>query len=803
MTDIKKIKKLIIKGVLKPKVFFILFGLFFSSLAFAAALTVTNDQDDRIPPGDANCFTSDLGSGTHQLENDRTEDPMDVAFSEDGSKVFTVNTRQQDTVNLNMNTLSIGFELNAVDTSDELGANNNGKGCDALDAFDHRDVDGVAAGSALNNIKIVDGGKIFFLLTGQQGNKNHDRSGYGSQSAELLKYDLSTPNDFTTASFDREHDFSDSIGSVAFSRDGTKLFALEDTADTPNLTTYSLPGPFDISSLTQIHTVDLASAYDFMNEDGEDDKNATDIEFNDTGSAMFIMMNNDAETGRDLSYIYQFRLGTNYDVSTSTLVGKWNITFANTGSGFGMPQGFTFSSDGMKMFVVQIQSGAGVDEINSYSLECPYGLVACTSDSTSSIGSQVELSKQNINLNVSTIFKRFEWIKRNRDKENLTSHNININYPNPLLKALAQQLQPTVKKNLISFASKSQKNEKKSKWSSWSLGDLSMNTYDKHGFQKAKEITSKGLTFGTDRKFGDNKFFGLAFRYGGNQSNIIASQQNTDMESLTLNIYGIIPIKEDQYVNAVIGLSALRFDNKYLGKLSGERNGKQAFASINYRTQNSYGKFNVTPSGKLTFGITRLSSFTDFLSNAIDSPTTNIIYAEDTFESGELSAGFLFEMDKTENEHGTFQPMGGIEILYDLSPHVDYKYNYVGSTEVNKDTILGKYARRSLKTDIGFEMITLNGLTISPIYERIIRLNSSIPSDNEKKRYSERFIVKLSRSKEEDNSDFALDFDPLSDNPANLSYVKNFNGLDFKLNSKFDLKDNVNYLTNFEVSGKF
>ncbi len=57
--------------------------------------------------------------------------------------------------------------------------------------------------------KIVDGGKIFFLLTGQQGNTNHNRSGYGNQSAELLKYNLSTPNDFTTASFDREHDFSD------------------------------------------------------------------------------------------------------------------------------------------------------------------------------------------------------------------------------------------------------------------------------------------------------------------------------------------------------------------------------------------------------------------------------------------------------------------------------------------------------------------------------------------------------------------------------------------------------------------
>ena len=326
-----------------------------------------------------------------------------------------------------------------------------------------------------------------------------------------------------------------------------------------------------------------------------------------------------------------------------------------------------------------------------------------------------------------------------------------------------------------------------------------MNTYDKHGLQKAKEITSKGLTFGTDRKFGDNKFFGLALRYGGNQSNIIASQQNTDMESLTLNIYGIIPIKEDQYVNAVIGLSALRFDNKYLGKLSGERNGKQAFASINYRTQNSYGKFNVTPTGKLTFGITRLSSFTDFLSNAIDSPTTNIIYAEDTFESGELSAGFLFEMDKTENEHGTFQPMGGIEILYDLTSDVDYKYVYQGGTHVNKETIHSPFSRQNLKTSIGFEAVHLNGFTVSVDYQRLIRLNDASEAPEYQ---TETFIIKFSRSKEEDNQ-FALNYDPINAHQTNLSYSKNIHGLDFKINSNQSLENSSEYFTTLEVSGKF
>ena len=85
------------------------------------------------------------------------------------------------------------------------------------------------------------------------------------------------------------------------------------------------------------------------------------------------------------------------------------------------------------------------------------------------------------------------------------------------------------------------------------------------------------------------------------------------------------------------------------------------------------------------------------------------------------------------------------------------------------------------------------------MYERIIRL-----SNDNKKLYSERFIVKLSRSKEEDNSEFALDFDPLSDNPVNLIYVKNLNGFDIKINSNYSLSSKIpDYGANIEVSNNF
>ena len=94
----KKILKSVLKGSLKTNVFLILLGIFFSTLAFAAALTVT--WEAAIIPGGNNHFSSDnpgrpfsckASLNGKALTKDRTEDPNDVAFSDDGLTVFTSN----------------------------------------------------------------------------------------------------------------------------------------------------------------------------------------------------------------------------------------------------------------------------------------------------------------------------------------------------------------------------------------------------------------------------------------------------------------------------------------------------------------------------------------------------------------------------------------------------------------------------------------------------------------------------------------------------------------------------------------
>ena len=753
-------------------------SIFISNFVVARELNV-RWHDSLIPGGNKahNTLTCTSSQTGRALEKDRTENPTDVVWSDDGLTVFTTNSTRGELENhsVSMNKVAVPFKV----TSDLMFSQGADVTCDAIDAMDVNEESAEIA-DVTENIIIKDDGKIFYILDFIGG---------------LGKFNAPTAFDLDGLTFVDLIDFDNDIDSVAFNKEATKVFTLSSTTDTPTLTTFELPAAHDISSATQIHQVDLSTLG--IDVDSPTGNTAEDIEFSDDGFSMFVLIFNNGS--RANSYIYQFRLDESFDVSTAEKVGRWNVKgFGKIANGIGMPQGFSFSPDGMHLFIMEIQSGmASVDQINRFDLECPYGLVECASATTSTFGTTVELAKQNISLNTTTIFKRFEWIKRNRDEENLTAHNLNFNYKNTLIDRLANKFEPVARKNIASLISKTKNEDKKSKWSTWSLVDVYVGLYGQHGSEKPKDVLVKGITLGADRKYGDDKFFGLALRYGDSSSEIKNSKQNVTMESLTLNLYGIAPTQHNQYVNAVLGVSYLSIDHIYQSKLSGERHGGQIFGTLNYRTRSKAGRFNMTPTAKLTYGITHLSEFTDYINNPSDPLIRNLIYKDTDFATGELAAGFLFEMDKYVTDMGTIQPMGGLEILYDLSEDIDYKYIYHGATNVTTETIR-KYSNQDLKYNIGFETIYLNGFTVSTSFEKIISWNDR----KDPNRSRERFILKFSRSKEEDG-EFAFNYNPVNAHESSLSYSKNINGFDFSINHNQIFEDSLKYDTNVEVSSVF
>ena len=216
----------------------------------------------------------------------------------------------------------------------------------------------------LRNIVVADEGRKFFI---------------SNNNGVIMRFDLSTPNEFKTNTFVQSVVPNAEMHGFALSNDGTKLITIRFTAETPLVTTYQLPKPYDISSITQIHQVDLTDIGLTLPTGGGNNL-GRDIEFSKSGHAMFVLIQNTAGNTTDTSDIYQFTLEKKFDVSTATLVGNYDVNnFRNQSDRFGHPIGFTFSSDGMRMFIVDIDADGGVDQINSYQLECPYGLVACVS----------------------------------------------------------------------------------------------------------------------------------------------------------------------------------------------------------------------------------------------------------------------------------------------------------------------------------------------------------------------------------------------------------------------------------------
>ena len=276
MLDLKKIFKYLKFGVLKPKIFIILFGFFFSSLtlALAAPLSVTW-KGSLIPGGNNNGGPGNCTAKTNgvSLDLDRTEDPYDVVLSDDGLQVFTAN-RSNDS-DMNSNQLS----MNRLGTPNEILTdkirNDANATCNDIDGANPQDVSGneIATTGHIEGLHIGNGGSTFFVL---------DTIG------DIGKFNLSTPYDISTMTYETKVDFGITVDSMHFSRNGKRLYTLSSSTDDPVVTTYSLPAPFDISSTTLIHQVDLDTKGIDVSAASHDQ--GFDIEFNPDGSAMFILM---------------------------------------------------------------------------------------------------------------------------------------------------------------------------------------------------------------------------------------------------------------------------------------------------------------------------------------------------------------------------------------------------------------------------------------------------------------------------------------------------------------------------------
>ena len=164
---IKKLFKSLKRGIFGKTTFFVLFGIYFSSLAIASNLTVTF-IGALIPGGNNNTPTLNdprqqcRGNDTSNtlMHTDRTTAPTDIEFSDDGSFVFTSNANMGGMSNnsISQNKLLENYQI----LSDAIRAGTYN--CDHLKGADPRTQSGLVSQQATHDIEIHQNGKLFFFL---------------------------------------------------------------------------------------------------------------------------------------------------------------------------------------------------------------------------------------------------------------------------------------------------------------------------------------------------------------------------------------------------------------------------------------------------------------------------------------------------------------------------------------------------------------------------------------------------------------------------------------------------------------
>ncbi len=694
--------------------------------------------------------------------------PSDVRFNPEGTRIFFSDFRSGADVLIQFD-VDTPFNISTIDFNSKVELATNGS------------VDNIQQpqGFEFNN----DGTKVFAINNG------------GGFNANLL----STPYDFSSATRVADDGFDFATGpdpnignnrAVKFNLDGTKMFLI-DVDSNKRVVEFNLSTPYDTSTVTEGNSFAISGTTAVLQ----------DFSFDDDGTRMYII---ESGTTPDTRYIYVYKLSSDFDITTATFAGKVEQVFEDVGSDGtdGTPLGMGFSEDGMKFYQVTYQTGdeGERDRVHEYDLVCPYGIVICENEIVTVIGGQVEIAKNVIYQNSNTIFKRFDWLRRNEEKTNLNSHNFKLDINNPILASFKHNLENSLKHNLENslnnnqyiHASLKDKNPFKNmrNWSHWSHVDISFGRVGEKGFIKPKDIRTRGIMFGVDKLI-DNKIFGLAFRYGNDDVKIDTGLgSKLDAQAYTLNIYGSLPLDGKSNLNTLIGASFLSIDQLVKNTVTGERYGRQIFTSIVYENENEYTKHNLTPFGKFEIGITQLSEYTDFGTSATNSVD---VHERLTFKTGNVSGGFKFD-DTLYLDNKTLNRNGFVEYIFDLTPDIDHFYkNHIDNTTVRKT--LKKHSLHNIRGNIGFEYVDMNGYTLAINYERFQSLSNSA--------YSDSLLFKLGK-KQVNQANFDVIYDPTNNNNTEISYLKNFGNFNLKLNSNYSLFSKIpDYGANLEISGTF
>ena len=545
----------------------------------------------------------------------------------------------------------------------------------------------------------------------------------GANKDRVFRFDLTSPFDISTCSFanqtssldtnalqkdsnagdpNSESNSKNRLQGLEINDDGTKIFIVYhgQSGFKPRLLEYDLSTPYDLTTISLVTTAGIAL-------DGQGVSNPMGMQFSANGKRLWIVSHtNNSEA------VTQISLNFAYDTSSFTVDGSLLIKNLGGTNNFNEPRGIGFSASGLKMYVGtdKVNQTPAGDHVKEIDLVCPFTIFAETcppiSENSNEAGvaeAQIELARKTIEYSTKTALNRLKWIRRNKDKQNLTNQNIKFNFSNQMLASLTEALKVSTLKN---------KENKNQDVFYWSEGSISMGRVGDTNISLSKEIKTNSITIGADKFIDDNAIQGVAFRYGKDEVDVGSEGSNVDMDAYNVMLYYSIPKTETKYLDTIIGVGRLRTDitTAYDGKKSaGDRFGTQLYGTVKIKDEIKKDNLTLIPSGQIDLGYTLLNSY-------IESGPSAKNFDKQSIQSKNVKLA-IAAVDKLLTEKYTLKRHGKLEYKADLHRSSSLKYSYV-SDGTKIDTKLQTGALHNINGEIGFDLIFSDNYSVFVIYER-------------------------------------------------------------------------------------
>ncbi|MDB9957251.1 autotransporter outer membrane beta-barrel domain-containing protein [Candidatus Pelagibacter sp.] len=655
-------------------------------------------------------ISNSFGAMVTEVDSDQAYSFLDgggtingIAFNSDGTKMFV--SRTSSTQFIIEYNLSTPFDISAATYAGDAAR------CEL----------GTAATLNPANIGDMvfssDGLKMFFVQRAINNNDNSDR---------IYRYNLTEPYDISTCEYvaDVNPDFSETtydistavsdpwrfgdlghfnrvkrhhVQGIEINPDGTKIFlSFNDASGSlDGIREYTLSTPYDLSTLSHVENAGILLTQ----------SNPDAIFFSANGKRIFV-------TDHQRYTVAQYSLSKAYDTSSHVKDGEvvlnGNLITTKTAN---QTRALAFSAAGLKMFV---SDDNGDDSIHEFDLVCPFNIIAgkCppvteNNERTGIAIAQIEVATRTIEHSTDTALNRLKWIRRNKDNQNLTNLNLDLNFTNQMLASLTKVVKTS--------ATTKKKEEKQQDVFYWSEGSIAVGRVGETKVSSFKKIKTDAITVGVDKFTKNNGISGLAFRFGKNDIDVGSAGSNLDTNTYNLTHYSSSPIEDDtKFIDTVFGVGVLNSD--ILSVLDGERstaerNGKQIYGTIKLKDEIKKNNLILIPSGQIDLGYTLLNAYQESGNTAMKFKKQGI-----QSRNARLSIAAINEL---ENDNYKIRKHGKLEYKANLRRSSNIKYSYVSdATSGEFDTKLNSGALHNLNGELGIDIILPDSFSIFLIYER-------------------------------------------------------------------------------------